>query len=318
MPAKINYILHFDLSYILFLLSYICTSIIHIHKMQKNIKYCQRLEEPERSFIFEHVRVAWYEQVTLHLQQTWELSYVITGKGVRVIGDKVEPFSAGVVILIPPDIPHKWSFDESIADAEGKIENITIIFTDVFLENCKVAFPELQEVISEVQWYKHAIRFRGELLKKLQSLLRSMIAETDIERASSMIRLLTLLAAPDNGNMSDAGHPIREDKKARRMQQVYLYVMNNYQRDITLEEVAQAVGMEKSSFCVFFKKMMGKSFFAFLMEYRIESSCQMLQKTHVTISEACLASGFRDVPYYNRVFRKLKGMTPTQYREQIL
>ncbi len=292
--------------------------MIHSYKMQKNIKYCQRLEEAERSFIFEHVHVAWHEQVTLHQQQTWELSYILAGSGVRVIGDKMEAFSAGEVILVPPNLPHGWSFDESVADAEGKIENITIIFTEIFLENCKAAFPELQEVISDVQWHRHAIRFRDEALRKLQDLLRSMIAETDVERASSMIRLLVLLAAPGGRNTSDAGRFIREDKKAKRLQQVYLYMMNNYQYDITLDEVAQVVGMEKSSFCVFFKKMTDKSFFAFLTEYRIESSCQMLLNTNATVSEACLASGFRDVPYYNRVFRKLKGMTPTQYREQMI
>lgn len=100
----------------------------------------------------------------------------------------------------------------------------------------------------------------------------------------------------------------------KRKQSIYLYVMNNYQHNITLDEASRFAGMEKSAFCVFFKKMTGKSFFTFLTDYRIEASCQMLLKTSKSVAEVCIASGFRDVPYYNRVFKKAKEMTPSEYR----
>ena len=67
----------------------------------------------------------------------------------------------------------------------------------------------------------------------------------------------------------------------------------------------------------FLKKMTGKTFFSYLAEYRIESSCQMLTKTNMAIAEICFASGFKDIPYYNRVFKKIKAVTPTEYRERI-
>jgi AraC-type DNA-binding domain-containing proteins len=91
--------------------------------------------------------------------------------------------------------------------------------------------------------------------------------------------------------------------------------MNNYQNTITLEEVAGLIDLDKSSFCIFFKKMTGKTFFTYLTEYRIESSCQMIAKTNQTIAEICFASGFNDVPYYNRVFKKIKNISPTEYRK---
>lgn len=61
--------------------------------------------------------------------------------------------------------------------------------------------------------------------------------------------------------------------------------------------------------------MTGKTFFTYLNDYRIETSCQMMTKNKMTIAEVCYASGFKDVPYYNRTFKKLKGMTPTKYKE---
>lgn len=270
-------------------------------------------EKPDISFSYDHVHITWDNQLSLHQQDTWELSYVITGRGMRVIGDIMEPFPQGEVILIPPNIPHCWSFDEKVSDSDGKIENITIVFTNKFLENIATIFPEFSDIIHQIQSNKNAISFSGETLIKLQTIMTSMIPESPTERLSSLFRILDLMAFPEATNI--VGRPIVEDRNTKRMQNIYLYVMNNYQHNINLEQIARFAGMEKSAFCVFFKKMAKKSFFSFLMEYRVESSCQMLLKTTKSIAEVCISSGFRDVPYYNRVFKRIKQVTPTEYRK---
>jgi YesN/AraC family two-component response regulator len=280
--------------------------------MIKKIKYTHIPDAEEYSFHFDHVRIYRNEQITFHQQKTWELSYVITGSGTRIIGDTIEPFSRYEVILIPPDIPHCWSFDELDADESGKIENITITFSNEFLEKCMIAFPELNRYIKRIQQNTEAVSFKGNTLIRIQNLLTSMISETQTERLSSFIRLLTLISFPDNANA--VGKPITEDRRIKRMQKIQLYIMNNYQNTITLEEMAKLVDLDKSSFCIFFKKMMGKTFFSYLTEYRIESSCQMITKSGMTIAEICYASGFKDVPYYNRTFKKIKNITPSEYR----
>jgi AraC-like DNA-binding protein len=278
----------------------------------KNVKYCHIPSENKTSFVFDHVHIIWDEQITFHRQKTWELSYIITGQGTRIVGDATEYFSQGEVILIPPDIPHCWSFDKYVSDDEGKIENVTITFSDALLENSKTVFPELSGIIAKIQRYTDAISFGGNTLTRLQTILTSMIQEDKVESLLSLIKLFALISSPEQ--TATVGRPIVEDRMTKRLQQIYLYVMNNYQRDMTLDEVARFACMAKSSFCVFFKKMTDKSFFAFLTEYRVTSSCQMLLKTNMSVAEICYASGFRDVPYYNRVFKKLKGMTPTEYR----
>ncbi|MEA4916626.1 AraC family transcriptional regulator [Proteiniphilum sp.] len=280
----------------------------------KNIKYCHMPDEAETSFTFDYVRIVWNEHLSLHQQKTWELAHVMIGKGTRIIGDTIEPFAQGEVILIPPDIPHSWSYSKSLSNGQGEIENITIVFSDLLLDNLVITFPELSTVISAIQKKKDAVSFSGDALKQLQTLMISMIRETKIEQIASLIRLLVLIASAEDTDI--VGHPVVEDKHNKRLQQVYWYVMNHFQQDVILDEVSRFVNMEKSSFCAFFKKMTGKTFFGYLTEYRIDSSCQMLLKTEKSISEICFASGFRDVPYYNRVFKKLKKITPTDYRAQ--
>ncbi len=237
---------------------------------------------------------------------------MLSQAGGRVIGDTIEHFSAGEVILIPPNIPHCWSFDEAVTDKEGKIENITIVFTEKLLNGLETVFSELRDTIIRIKQNRNAISFSGEILGKLQTMTTLMISQTTTEKVSSLIALLELIATPDA--VSIVGYPVNEDKKKKRLQEIFLYVMNNYPNHITLDDAARFAGMEKSSFCVFFKKMTGKSFFSYLTEYRVESSCEMLLKTSKSIAEICIASGFRDVPYYNRVFKKRKNITPSEYR----
>lgn len=280
--------------------------------MKQNLKYYPNIKT--KRFHFDHVHIKWDQQVPLHQQETWELSYIITGSGARIIGDVVENFSKGEIILIPPNIPHCWSFDESVHDREGKIENITIVFENNFLKNCTLIFPELFTAISELQNNENTVSFTGEPLQKLQVLMTSMIHQNDIERISSFIILIELISYCKD--MRIVGRPITENKQEKKLQKIHLYILSNFQRNITLEEISQSVGMQKSSFCVFFKRMTGKSFFTYLTEFRIESSCQMLLKTKLSVKEICIASGFSDIPYYNRVFKKIKGMSPGYYRNK--
>lgn len=94
-----------------------------------------------KSFSYDHVHIEWHEQITFHQSNEWELSYIITGSGTRIIGDVMETFSKGEIILLPPNLSHGWYFDEHVHDSEGKIENITIIFPDPLLDNCANTFP---------------------------------------------------------------------------------------------------------------------------------------------------------------------------------
>jgi len=179
----------------------------------------------------------------------------------------------------------------------------------------KTTFPELELLVSSILDYKNAVSFGGDTLIKLRETLLRMKDESEIERILSLIKIFPLISTPEIADT--VGSPVTEDRKTLRLQKIYLYVMDHFQHLVTLEEVASHVNMEKSAFCIFFKKMTGKSFFEFLLEYRINVACTMLQSTNKTIAEICISSGFRDIPYFNRVFKKLRNTTPGKFKEQM-
>jgi AraC-like DNA-binding protein/quercetin dioxygenase-like cupin family protein len=278
----------------------------------ENLKYYP--SHQTETFSFSHVHIKNDQQVPLHQQETWELAYIIKGSGVRMIGDMVENFTEGEVVLLPPDIPHCWSFDKNVVDEKGKIENICVFFKKEFLETCKDNFPQLRDAVEKILKIRNAISFSGKSLAVLQRLMKTMSRQNEVEKLSSLILILDHISSSETVEI--VGKPLHNHKSEKKMNEINMFVLNHFHREISLDEVSKYVGMPTSSFCVFFKKMMGKSFISYLTEFRIETSCQLLLKTSMAVSEVSIASGFNDIPYYNRVFKKLKKCTPKEFRAQ--
>ena len=279
-----------------------------------NVKFCYVPIGSDRSFFFDHVHIVWDQQITLHQHDELEISYIISGSGTRVIGDAVETFSKGEVIFLPSNMPHGWYFNEYDHDPEGKIENITLIFHESLLDKLAATFPEARNYAPAILKYKGGVGFEGATLKAIQECMSAMVAQDDIGRLSSFLRLLSLIGSSAGARV--VGSKYRKDKVAAKMQAVNRFMVNNYQREISLEEVARYVRMNRSSFCSFFKREQGKSFFSALNEYRINCSCVMLRQTEMPIADICFAVGFNDIPHYNRTFKKIKGVSPKHYRSR--
>lgn len=280
--------------------------------MDETIKYCHYNPETEKSFSFYYVHIVWNEQITIHQSDSWELSYILKGSGTRVLGNTVETFTSGEVIFIPPNIPHGWYFDEFDHDEEGKIENITIIFDEKLLNRCAADFPETHPFIEKLRDYKQAVKFEGKTLKSIQETMSQMVAQNDMEQLASLFHLFVNIATSDEMRVVSSFN--KQNKTAVKMQEVSRFMVHNSHRKILLDEVAQYVGMNRSSFCTFYKREKGKSFFTALNEYRVDCSCVMLKETSLPVADICFAVGFDDVPYYNRTFKKLKGESPKDFR----
>lgn len=270
------------------------------------------LQTEKQSFVFDSVHLAPEEQIGLHRQSTWEVCHVIIGSGMRLIGDRTEPFQSGEVVMVPPDIPHCWYFDNHVTDSEGRIANTAVMFSTDFLDNCSAVFPELGECIGRLKERRDAVKFGCEKSVDIIAILEEMRGLSAAERVAPMIKLLLLIASTDCESV--VGKYRKIDKEKNRLNQIQVYVVCNAKREITLDDVARHVGMNRASFCIFFKKAMGKTFVNYLNEYRIELACQLLEQKKLAVSEICYQVGFNNVPYFNRVFKRLKGVAPTEYR----
>ena len=271
----------------------------------------------KHSYIFHNVQLAPKEQIGIHQQDTWELTWIITGSGIRIIGDTTEKFVSGEVVFIPPEIPHCWYFDNEITDKKGKNASVTLFFENNLLNNCSDCFPELLEHCQKINKLTNAIKFTGKKTDKIISILKKMRKENEAERIASIIKLILTIAENEDSQCNVGKHQ-KIDKEKKRLDQINIFVICNVKRNITLSDIARHVGMNRASFCIFFKKATGKTFINYLNEYRIELACQLLKNSKNTIADICYETGFNDMPHFNRIFKRIKKVSPSEYRRSAI
>lgn len=262
---------------------------------------------PEESFSYVYVTLKPSNQIGMHRQDTWELSYVLTGAGTRYVGNDAGPFLPGDLVLIPPGVPHRWVFDDGATDGRGRIANISVMFGNDLLRMME-AFPEYAAVVESIKDITEALVITGVTATHVTSLLKSMRSESNECRLLSLFRILYEIS--ESSGMETLGSYRQADATSDRLDQVRTYVVCNAARKITLDDISSHVGMNRSAFCVFFKKATGSSFLSYLTGYRIELACDLLHKGGMTVSEICYQCGFNDVPHFIRTFKKAMGLPP--------
>ncbi len=174
-----------------------------------------------------------------------------------------------------------------------------------------MAFPELHACISNLKKKRNAVKFSGSKAETIISILENMCDKDGAERIAPMISLLLSISGDDDERV--VGRHQKRDKAQERLKQTQIYVTCNACRNITLDDAARHIGMNRAVFCVFFKKATGKTFVTYLIEYRVNLACQLLQRGETSISQVCFQVGFNSVSYFNRVFKRLKNCSPGQY-----
>ena len=105
----------------------------------------------------------------------------------------------------------------------------------------------------------------------------------------------------------------KDSRKIEHLKNALEVIENRYAECITLENLAQAAGMNSKYFCRYFKDMTHRTPVDYLNYYRIEQACFRLVTSNESIADIGLSCGFNDVSYFIKTFKKYKGMTPKKY-----
>lgn len=264
------------------------------------------------SFIFDEVCLRPEKQIGLHSHMSLELSCVLCGGGTRTVGDIAGPIERGEVVLIPPGIPHRWTFDPAQTDADGNIANISVFFVPGLLDSISRTFPEIAPALSVIASQSQAISYTGNARKEIRTLLLSMRGLSAVHRLPGMIRLLVALS--DISESRAAGSIVAMSRTDRRLERIRVYCDCNYARAVSLDEVARHVGMNKSALCTFMRRHTGKTLSQYVNDIRLARAHERLVHTDSTIAEIAMDCGFQNVTYFNRLFRTRYGCIPKSVR----
>ena len=247
-----------------------------------------------------------------HFHSDYEINMVINGKGKRIVGDCVAPFSDIDLVMVGPNIPHRWISESDHDEAHV----VTIQFHKETLEypiiNKKIFYP-IKQLFTDSSY---GIEFSQETSLALKDTILNLSHRQGVDSALEFFKILYHLSISENQKLLLAANNERDfairESKSRRINKVIAYIQEHFQEEISLELVASSVGMSESAFSHFFKKRTNRSFIDFLNDIRIGNAAKMLYETSNTISEICYASGFNNVSNFNRLFKKKKGQTQSK------
>lgn len=253
-----------------------------------------------------------YFEFKWHYHPEFELTYIVKGSGYRIVGNTYEYFKEGDLVLLGSNLPHTWTGKSNQASHS---EAIVIQFSSEMFHSLLV-YEEAEHVFNMLKDAAMGLNFKStnEIVKKIDKVLSS----NRFEKIINLILLLNKLSKESYKIISpNSFHTIVSKKNESRINKVCLFIQHNYNKKLTLQQLADLIHVTESNFCKFFKKTTGKTYTDYLNEIRINEACRLLELTEMTISEIVFEIGFENQSYFNRVFATKKKQTPSQYRKSI-
>lgn len=264
-------------------------------------------------------RVEPFFQSPFHSHPELELVYVKESFGKRIIGNSVMPFEPGDMVFLGSDIPHVWLNDEMYYQeiADLKANSIVAYFSkDIF----GPTFYELKETQKINELFFQAgkgISIIGKTNKLIAKKLEKLVLKKDFEVIVGLFEILSILSeSQDQIYINDEVYSsMNKEGKVDRLSEVFQFVNKNYSRNIALIEIAAVANMTPTSFCRMFKLKTKKSFVDYLNEIRISNACKLLLETDKSMSEIAYSCGYKTASNFNKLFKKCKGITPTDFKK---
>jgi len=259
------------------------------------------------------------EKSTWHYHNNYEISFITEGSGKRIVADSIEEFQPGDLVFIGPNLPHVWIADkEMLSPTPRNLEMVFLQFTDDVLGPQLLKIPEFKHIAKALFLSKQGIQIVGHTLNEVSELMLQLPYLKGFERMIHFLKIMDIIGRSDCLIQLAS----REYLKARfttgnkRLATIHEYLMNNYREDINLEKIADLVSMAEGSLCRFFKENMGITLFEYLNKIKTDFACKLLMDPDLSITDVCLSSGFNNLSHFNKQFRKITGVTPSEYRKR--
>tara|TARA_X000001036_G_scaffold117520_1_gene110969 strand:+ start:745 stop:1581 length:837 start_codon:yes stop_codon:yes gene_type:complete len=249
-----------------------------------------------------------YFDAPWHFHPQHELTLIEESKGTKFIGDYVGPFEEGELVLIRSNVPHCWKNSHL---NQSKCASLVIQWNkDIYSK-----VPEMEKVFNMLRAASKGIIFEKKDINIIIPYLKELLKLKGTKLYLKLQFLLVILSELNYKELSESSF-IDDLPKiySSRIRKVQKYVEDNYHRKMKLRELAELVNMTEQSFSRFFKKIMGRPFFTFLNQYRVNIAKRMLMDSDWSIREICFACGYESVPFFHRTFLKLVGLTPLKFR----
>lgn len=249
----------------------------------------------------------------IHFHPEYELNFISNGKGVnRVVGDSIEEIDDVELVLVGPNLHHGWLNSK----CESKeIREITIQFHENLFNSELLSRRIMKPIKDMFDRSIHGILFSKKVSIEIFERISQVSKLDSMDYFLELISILHDLANSRNQRLLSTYTITRDSfENSDKIKRIYEYVQENFEKKISLAEVSNLVNMSQVSFNRFMKKRTGKTFVDYVNDVRIGYAAIKLIEKDVSISEIAFNCGFNNIANFNRVFKKSKNCTPSQYR----
>ena len=253
----------------------------------------------------------------IHNHSVYELNFVENAKGVRrIVGDSQEVIGDYDLCLITsPDLEHVWEQNECHSD---DIREITVQFDFSMSDETLFGRNPYASITRMMQEAKKGLSFPLQAIMKVYGLLDTLSSVKDgFYAVQQFLTILYELSRCENARTlaSSSYAKVTVEDDSRRILKVKNFISKNYMDELRLPELASLAGMSSSAFSRFFKLHTGRNISEYIIDLRLGYAARMLVDTAKSISEIGFDCGFNNLSNFNRIFKKKKGCSPSEFRE---
>ncbi|MCB0837438.1 MAG: AraC family transcriptional regulator [Bacteroidetes bacterium] len=269
------------------------------------------IPESDQSILVFEVTTSAFEPFW-HYHPEVELTLIIRGEGMRFVGDNIEPFSDHDLVLLGKNLPHQWITIEE--DKEEVQSAVVIQFPEGIFQN----FPEFKGVNNMIRAANRGIHFQNpplEIIDKI-SLIPDLPSALKMSQFMNVLYQLSLHKAYRYLSENPHFRSATGQKTQLRINACTSYIFVHLSEPISVNQMAERMNMVPQSFCRWFRKHTGHSFVSFLNKTRIQHACQYLVNTDWPIQQIAYSVGFENISHFNRTFKKLQRVSPSEFRKR--
>lgn len=248
-----------------------------------------------------------------HYHPEYELVYVEADAGIRHVGTHISGYTHGDLVFIGSNLPH-LNFDYRL---RSDYHQIVIQLRTDFLGAAINLAPELSLIHTLFKSAAYGVAFHGDTRTLVAQKLKQLNNLNSFDQLLELIHIFQLLAGSNEYTILNKDETSKDFilKDKIRMGAIYEYIDAHYAQKPDVNIVAGKVNLTTPAFCRYFKRQTNITFTEFVNQYRIERAKNLLMQDK-NITETCYAVGFESLSYFNKLFNKIVGENPSDFKKK--